>query len=149
SGKTSGTGMAAAAAAGVPVALVAGQVSGGLAGEEPAPDGVPARVAVMALKDLADGTAAALASPRRWLRQAARQLAARVLAQRADPPSVDGLAWSACVRSPCSAEVPTPSWPPRSARSWASPCFRCVCAGSATTAMEFSWRPPTCDVTRS
>ena len=85
-GKTTGTVMAAAAAAGVPVALVAGQVSGGLAGEEPAPDGVPAPVAVIALNELADGTAAALASPRRWLRQAARQLAARVLAQRAGPP---------------------------------------------------------------
>src|SRR5262249_50686937 len=67
-GKTTGTVMAAAAAAGVPVALVAGQVSGGLAGEEPAPDGVPAPVAVIALNELADGTAPALASPRRWLR---------------------------------------------------------------------------------
>ena len=71
--------LAAAAAAGVPVVLVAGQVGGGLAGERPAPDGppggAPAPAAVIALADLADSTAAALASPRRWLRQAARQVA--------------------------------------------------------------------------
>jgi len=75
-GKTCGTVIAAAAAAGVPVALVAGQVSEGLAGEGRAPGGVTAPMAVIALTDLAGGTAAALASPRRWLRQAARQLAA-------------------------------------------------------------------------
>jgi len=78
-GKTCGTVLAAAAAAGVPVALVAGQVSEGFAGERPALDGapgtVPAPAAVVTLTDLAGGTAAALASPRRWLRRAARQLA--------------------------------------------------------------------------
>jgi glycerate 2-kinase len=74
-GKTSGTVIAAAAAAGVLVALIAGQVSGTLPRERPAPDGVPAPVAIIALNELAGGTAAALASPRHWLRHAARQLA--------------------------------------------------------------------------
>jgi glycerate kinase len=78
-GKTCGTVLEAAAAAGVPVALVAGQVGGGLAGERPAPGGPPggarAPAAVIALADLAGSTAAALASPRHWLRQAARQVA--------------------------------------------------------------------------
>jgi len=74
-GKVCGTVIAAARSAGVPVALVAGQVSSGLPGEGPAPDGVPAPVTVVTLAALAGGTAAALASPRRWLRQAARQLA--------------------------------------------------------------------------
>jgi glycerate kinase len=66
-GKTCGTVLAAAAAAGVPVALVAGQISGAV------PDGVE----TVALATLAGGTAAALASPRRWLRAAARHLAER------------------------------------------------------------------------
>ena len=66
-GKTTGTVLAAAAAAGVPVALVAGQVSGGL------PEGTGA----VTLAGLAGGAAPALASPRRWLRQAGRDLAKR------------------------------------------------------------------------
>jgi len=74
-GKVCGTVIAAARSAGVPVALVAGQVSSGLPGEGPAPDGVPAPATVVTLAALAGGTAAALASPRRWLRQAARHLA--------------------------------------------------------------------------
>jgi len=66
-GKTCGTVLAAAAAAGVPMALVAGQVSGTV------PDGVEA----VSLAGLAGGAAPALASPRRWLRAAARRLAGR------------------------------------------------------------------------
>jgi glycerate kinase len=62
-GKTCGTVIAAAAAAGVPVAVVAGQVS------ERAPG------AATALAGLAGGTAGALARPRRWLREAAGRLA--------------------------------------------------------------------------
>ena len=62
--------LAAAAAAGVPVALVAGQVSGDL------PEGIQA----VTLAGLAGGAAPALASPRRWLRQAGRCLAGRCLA---------------------------------------------------------------------
>jgi len=85
-GKTCGTVIAAAATAAVPVALVAGQVSGPLAGKWPALDGVPAPVVIIALNELAGGTAAALASPRRWLRRAARQLAAGVLARRPTVP---------------------------------------------------------------
>jgi glycerate kinase len=69
-GKTCGTVLAAAAAAGVPVALVAGQISGA----------VPAGVEAVALSGLAGGTAPALASPRRWLRMAGRQLAERAAA---------------------------------------------------------------------
>ena len=64
-GKTTGTVLAAAAAAGIPAALVAGQVSG-----DP-----PEGIRVIALAGLAGGPAPALASPRRWLRQAARHLA--------------------------------------------------------------------------
>jgi glycerate kinase len=64
-GKTTGTVLAAAAAAGVPAALVAGQVSG-----DP-----PEGIRVITLAALAGGPAPALASPRRWLRQAARHLA--------------------------------------------------------------------------
>ncbi len=64
-GKTCGAVIAAAAAAGVPVALVTGQVSGT----------APGTARVITLTGLAGSTAAALASPRRWLRQAGRQLA--------------------------------------------------------------------------
>jgi glycerate kinase len=79
-GKTCGTVITAAAAAGVPVALVAGQVSEGLTAREPGPDGVPALAAVVSLAGLAGGTAGALASPRRWLRRAGERLAELVQA---------------------------------------------------------------------
>jgi glycerate kinase len=74
-GKTCGTVIAAAATAGVPVALVAGEVNGWPLGDGSAPHGVPPPTAVITLTSLAGGTTAALASPRRWLRQAARRLA--------------------------------------------------------------------------
>jgi glycerate kinase len=64
-GKTCGTVITAAAAAGVPVALVAGQVSGT----------APGIAGVVTLTGLAGGTAAALAGPRRWLRRAGALLA--------------------------------------------------------------------------
>jgi glycerate 2-kinase len=64
-GKVCGTVLAAAAAAGVPAALVAGTLSGPL----------PAAVAVITLAALAGGTGPALADPRRWLRQAGQRLA--------------------------------------------------------------------------
>src|SRR6516162_9459058 len=64
-GKTCGTVIAAAAAAGVPVALVAGQITGA----------EPGTARVVTLAALAGGTAAAQARPQRWLRRAARQLA--------------------------------------------------------------------------
>jgi len=64
-GKTCGTVIAAAAAAGVPVALVAGQITGA----------APGTARVVTLAALAGGAAAARASPQRWLRRAARQLA--------------------------------------------------------------------------
>jgi glycerate 2-kinase len=64
-GKTCGTVIAAAVAAGVPVALVAGQISGT----------APSIARTVTLAALAGGTAAARASPRRWLRQAGRRLA--------------------------------------------------------------------------
>ena len=64
-GKTCGTVIAAAAAAGIPVALVAGQISGT----------APGTARAVTLAALAGGTAAAQATPRRWLRQAARRLA--------------------------------------------------------------------------
>jgi glycerate 2-kinase len=64
-GKTCGTVLAAAAAAGVPVALVAGQISGTQ----------PGVARIVSLAALAGGTAAAQAAPRRWLRLAGRQLA--------------------------------------------------------------------------
>ena len=70
-GKTCGTVIAAAAAAGVPVAVVAGQVSNGLA----------APCAVLTLAGLAGGTAAALARPRRWLRRAGERLASDIRAE--------------------------------------------------------------------
>jgi glycerate kinase len=74
-GKVCGTVIAAAAAAGVPVALVAGQISGPVPGGGPASNGMPPSSVVVSLAELAGGTAAALASPRRWLRRAGRQLA--------------------------------------------------------------------------
>ena len=78
-GKTCGTVVAAAAAAGVPVAVVAGQASDGLAGQQPdgdrTPGAVPGLTAIITLAGLAGGTAAALAGPRRWLRQAGGRLA--------------------------------------------------------------------------
>jgi glycerate kinase len=97
-GKTCGTVIAAAAAAGIPVAVVAGQVSDGLAGQAvPAwgsaapPGGHPrasagpgaaaALTAVVTLAGLAGGTAAALASPRRWLRRAGGRLASDTRAE--------------------------------------------------------------------
>jgi glycerate kinase len=84
-GKTCGTVIAAAAEAGVPVTVVAGQVSDALARPGPAgavvPDGIPAPVAVVTLAGLAGGTAAALAGPRRWLRQAGGRLASNIQAE--------------------------------------------------------------------
>jgi glycerate kinase len=74
-GKTCGTVITAAAAAGVPVALVAGQVSEGLTVQEPGPDGAPALATVVTLAGLAGGPAGALASPRRWLHRAGALLA--------------------------------------------------------------------------
>jgi glycerate kinase len=64
-GKICGTVLAAAAVAGVPVALVAGQISGTQ----------PGIARTISLAALAGDTAAAQASPRRWLRLAGRQLA--------------------------------------------------------------------------
>ncbi len=64
-GKTSGAVLAAAAAAGVAVALVAGQIS----------DTKPGVARVVSLAVLAGGADAAQASPRRWLRLAGQQLA--------------------------------------------------------------------------
>ena len=97
-GKTCGTVIAAAAAAGVPVAVVAGQVSDGLAGQAvlgrgstaqaggpplaPAGPGAASALAtVVTLAGLAGGTAAALASPRRWLRRAGERLASDIPAE--------------------------------------------------------------------
>jgi glycerate 2-kinase len=68
-GKVAGTVFAAAAAAGVPAALVAGQVAAGPP---------PAVAWAVGLSDLAGGAGPALADPARWLRQAGRDLAARV-----------------------------------------------------------------------
>jgi glycerate 2-kinase len=70
-GKTCGTVIAAAAAAGVPVAVVAGQVSNGLA----------APCAVLTLTGLAGSTVAAMAGPRRWLRRAGERLASDIRAE--------------------------------------------------------------------
>jgi glycerate 2-kinase len=81
-GKTCGTVIAAAAKAGVPVALAAGQLSGALVGEGPAlPGGLPAPWAVVALTDLAGGAVAAMAAARRWLREAGRWLAGEIPAE--------------------------------------------------------------------
>jgi glycerate kinase len=63
-GKTCGTVIAAAAAAGVPVALVAGQVTG-----------QPPVAHTVSLTGLAGGTGPALARPGHWLREAGRRLA--------------------------------------------------------------------------
>jgi glycerate 2-kinase len=73
-GKTCGTVIAAAAAAGVPVAVVAGQVSDVLRET----GGVPALGYVVTLAGLAGGTAAAMAGPRRWLRRAGVRLASDI-----------------------------------------------------------------------
>jgi glycerate kinase len=60
--------LAAAATAGVPAALVAGQIA----------DGPPLAVrAAVALADLAGGPGPALAAPARWLRLAGQRLAVR------------------------------------------------------------------------
>jgi glycerate kinase len=68
-GKVAGTVFGAAAAAGVPAALVAGQVAAGPP---------PAVAWAVSLADLAGGAGPALADPGRWLRQAGQELAARV-----------------------------------------------------------------------
>ena len=68
-GKVAGTVFAAASAAGVPAALVAGQI----AAVPP-----PAAAWAVGLADLAGGPAAALADPGHWLRQAGQELAARM-----------------------------------------------------------------------
>jgi glycerate kinase len=73
-GKAAGTVIAAAAAAGVPVALVAGQLSGT----------PPAAAAVVTLTALAGGPGPALADPGHWLGEAGRALA-RDLAARPPP----------------------------------------------------------------
>jgi glycerate 2-kinase len=67
-GKITGTLLRAAAREGVPAALVAGTIAA-----EP-----PRGVAVVALAELAGGTAAAMASPERWLRMAGHVLAGRL-----------------------------------------------------------------------
>lgn len=64
-GKVAGAVFAAAAAAGVPTALVAGQLAG-----DP-----PPVTAAISLSDLAGSPAAALAAPARWLRLAGQRLA--------------------------------------------------------------------------
>jgi len=68
-GKACGTVLAAAAAAGVPVAVAAGQTSGALL------SGGPPAEAVITLAGLAGGPAPALARPLRWLRRAGQRLA--------------------------------------------------------------------------
>jgi glycerate 2-kinase len=80
-GKTCGTVIAAAAAAGVPVAVVAGQVSDGITARVPGPGLVPGLASVIALAGLAGGTAAAMAGPRRWLRRAGARLASDIGAE--------------------------------------------------------------------
>jgi glycerate kinase len=73
-GKTCGTVIAAAAEAGMPVAVVAGQASDMPTG----PGGVPALTCVVTLAGLAGGAAAATAGPRRWLRRAGVRLASDI-----------------------------------------------------------------------
>ena len=73
-GKVVGTVFAAATAAGVPAALVAGQIADGPALAGPA---------AVALADLAGGPAPALADPARWLRLAGQRLAAQEWGDRA------------------------------------------------------------------
>ena len=68
-GKVAGTVFAAAAAAGVPAALVAGQVAA------PPPPGV---ISAVGLADLAGGPGPALADPGHWLGQAGQELAALI-----------------------------------------------------------------------
>jgi glycerate 2-kinase len=97
-GKTCGTVIAAAAAAGVPVAVVAGQAvlaRGGDPPEPPAglkapflrhgalalPDDGPVLSAVVTLTALAGSPADALAGPRRWLRRAGERLASEIRAE--------------------------------------------------------------------
>jgi glycerate kinase len=80
-GKTCGTVIAAAAVAGVPVAVVAGQVSDGLLAREPGAAGIPGLDGVVTLAGLAGGTAAAVAGPRRWLRRAGARLACDIGAE--------------------------------------------------------------------
>jgi glycerate kinase len=73
-GKVAGTVFAAGAAAGVPTALVAGQVAAG----------PPAAVTwALGLADLAGGAGPALADPGHWLRLAGQELAGRVTRGRA------------------------------------------------------------------
>lgn len=67
-GKAAGTVIAAATAAGVPVALVAGALSGP----------PPTVAAVITLTALAGGAGPALARPEHWLRRAGCQLAQRL-----------------------------------------------------------------------
>ena len=76
-GKTCGTVIAAAAAAGVPVAVVAGQTSDAFAGPAGGgtPGGAQGLIGVVTLAGLAGGTAGAMARPRRWLRAAGGRLA--------------------------------------------------------------------------
>ena len=80
-GKTCGTVIAAAADAGVPVAVVAGQASDGVSARELGLEGIPTLAAVITLAELAGGTAAAMAGPRRWLRRAGGRLASGVRAE--------------------------------------------------------------------
>ncbi|HZC39438.1 MAG TPA: glycerate kinase [Streptosporangiaceae bacterium] len=68
-GKVTGKVLGMARWAGVPAALVAGQIA------------TPAPAGAIALADLAGGAEAALADPGRWLRQAGQQLAASVREQ--------------------------------------------------------------------
>jgi glycerate 2-kinase len=101
-GKTCGTVIAAAAAAGVPVAVVAGQAvlawgsdppgtprwlkapflrHGALALPDEVPGAGPALAAVITLAGLAGGADAAMAGPRRWLRRAGGRVASAVGAE--------------------------------------------------------------------
>ena len=77
-GKVAGTVLAAAARAGVPAAVVAGQIA----------DAPPPGTAAVALAELAGGAREAMASPERWLRAAGRKLA-RDLGGGPDPAAAD------------------------------------------------------------
>jgi glycerate kinase len=77
-GKVAGTVLAAAARAGVPAAVVAGQIA----------DAPPPGTAAVALAELAGGAHEAMASPERWLRAAGRKLA-RDLGSGPDPAAAD------------------------------------------------------------
>ncbi len=72
-GKITGTVLAAAARRGVPAALAAGVIAAGLP---------PGTAGAVSLAALAGGPAAAMASPRRWLRAAGRALALQAAAGR-------------------------------------------------------------------